>query len=205
MKKSKADTAETHKRIVDIAAQAFKKKGIDATGVAEVMAAAGLTHGAFYRHFASKDALVAEAVTVSMEVFVEAAQAAASNGPSGFAEYLQGYLTTEFRDEVLGGCPVIQIGSDLGRADTSVRVGVANGLKQLIGIAVKSVGDKPSVSAQHDAILTLSALIGAVTMSKLVDDPELSEDILKALNNHLLQQTAEPCGHACLADFATAD
>jgi len=191
MKKSKAETAETHKRIVEIAAQAFKAKGIDATGVAEVMAAAGLTHGAFYRHFGSKEALVAEAAGASMDVFVEAARAAAAKGPSAFIKHLQGYLTSEFRDGVLGGCPVIQLGSDLARADTSVREGIANGLKQLIDITVKLAGDKPGASVQDDAIFTLSALIGAITMSRLVDDPELSEHILQVTNNRLLKQPSK--------------
>jgi TetR/AcrR family transcriptional repressor of nem operon len=192
MKKSKAETAETHKRIVEIAAQTIKKKGIDATGVAEVMVAAGLTHGAFYRHFASKEALVAEAAEASMDVFVEAAQAAAAKGPSAFVKYLQGYLTSEFRDGVLGGCPVIQMSSDLARADTSVRQGVARGLKQMIDIAVKSAGDKPAASVQDDAIFTLSALIGAITMSRLLDDdPNLSQRVLQVTNNRLLKQTSK--------------
>ncbi|MFS8974484.1 TetR/AcrR family transcriptional regulator [Cupriavidus necator] len=191
MKKSKAETAETHKRIVEIAAQTFKKKGIDATGVAEIMVAAGLTHGAFYRHFASKDALVAEAAGASMDVFVEAAQAAAAKGPSAFVKYLQDYLTSEFRDGVLGGCPVIQMGSELARADTSVREGIAKGLKQLIDIAVKLAGDKPGASVQDDAIFMLSALIGAVTMSRLMDDPAFSERVLQVTNKRLLKPSSK--------------
>jgi len=191
MKRSKAETAETHKRIVEVAAATIKKKGIDATGVAEVMAAAGLTHGAFYRHFASKEALVAEAAEASMDVFVAAAQAAAAKGPSAYVKYLQGYLTSEFRDGVLGGCPVIQMSSELARADTSVREGVAKGLKQMIDIAVKSAGDKSDASVQEDAIFTLSALIGAITMSRLLDDPDLSKRVLQVTNNRLLKQPSK--------------
>lgn len=188
MKKSRAETVQTHKRIVDIAAQTFKKKGIDATGVAEIMIGAGLTHGAFYRHFISKDALVAEAAGASIDLFVEAAQTAAAEGPSAFINYLQGYLTTEFRDGVLGGCPVIQMGSELARADTSVRERIARGLKQLIDIAVKVSESKFALTAQDDAIFTLSSLIGAITMSRLLDDPELSKRVLQVTNNRLLEQ-----------------
>mgnify|MGYP001074855993 FL=1 len=187
MKKSKAETAETHKRIVEVAAQAFKKKGIDATGVAEVMVAAGLTHGAFYRHFASKEALVAEAATVSMDVFVDTAQAAASAGPEAFLKYLQGYLTSEYRDDVLGGCPVIQLGGELARTDASTREGVSKGLRDLIDIAVSVSGDVPRAIAEDDAIFTLSALIGAITMSRLVDGRKLSERVLNVTKSRLLQ------------------
>jgi TetR/AcrR family transcriptional repressor of nem operon len=187
MKKSKAETAETHKRIVEVAAQAFKKKGIDATGVAEVMVAAGLTHGAFYRHFPSKEALVAEAATVSMDVFVDAAQSAAAKGPSSFLKYLRSYLTSEFRDEELGGCPVIQLGSELARVDTATREGISRGLKQLIEIAVKTGGADAGDSAEDDAIFTISAMIGAITMSRLVDDAKLSERVLDVTKNRLLK------------------
>ncbi|ARP82951.1 TetR family transcriptional regulator [Bordetella genomosp. 8] len=191
MKKSKAETAETHRRIVEIAAQAFKQKGIDATGVAEIMAEAGLTHGAFYRHFTSKEALVAEAAGASMDVFVQAAQSAASKGSTAFVKYLQGYLTSEFRDGVLGGCPVIQLGSELARADTSVREGIDKGLQQLIDIAVNLSEDKSRAYAQDDAIFTLSALIGAITMSRLMEDPKLSKHVLEVTNHRLLKQSSK--------------
>lgn len=186
MKKTKTETMETHKRIVQVAAQAFKKNGIDATGVAEIMAAAGLTHGAFYRHFSSKEALVAEAAGVSMDVFVEAARSAAEKGPSHFVRYLQKYMTSEFRDGEMGGCPVIQMGSELARAETSTREGVANGLEQLIDIAVDVAGEDAGASTRDDAIFTLSAMIGAITMSRLVEDPKLSKHILDVTNRRLL-------------------
>lgn len=187
MKRSKADTAETHKRIVQVAAQAFKKKGIDATGVAEVMAAAGLTHGAFYRHFASKEALVAEAAASSMDTFVEAARTAASEGPSAYLKYLQNYLTSEVRDGVLGGCPVIQMGSELARVDAPTREGISEGLKQLIDISVNVSGNTPNDSSEEDAIVTLSTLIGAITMSRLVEDQKLSDRILSVTKERLLK------------------
>lgn len=187
MKKSKAETAVTHKKIVEVAAQAFKKQGIDATGVAEIMAAAGLTHGAFYRHFASKEALVAEAAADSMDVFVEAAKSAASKGQTSFIKYLRGYMTSEIRDGELGGCPVIQMGSELARFDTSTREGVSNGLKELIEIAAKTVQGDSGKSAVDDVTFTLSAMIGAITMSRLVDDDKLSARVLEITKNRLLK------------------
>ncbi|AUT66136.1 TetR/AcrR family transcriptional regulator [Paraburkholderia terrae] len=191
MKKSKAETAETHKRIVAVAAKAFKEKGIAATGVAEIMSTAGLTHGAFYRHFSSKEALVAEAAALSIEVFVEAAEAAAAKGPPSFLKYLRGYLTSEVRDGVLGGCPVVQMGSELARADATTREGVSNGLRQLIDIAVKMSGDAAGASAEDDAIFTLSASIGAITMARLFDDPKFSDRIVNITKRRLLKPVAK--------------
>src|ERR1700722_12643480 len=107
MKKSKAETAITRKRIVQVAAQEFRRKGIQQTGVADVMAAAGLTQGGFYRHFASKDQLVAEACAASMSDLVQAADAAVEAGDDAFLKHVENFLSCKNRDDWLGGCPLV--------------------------------------------------------------------------------------------------
>jgi len=186
MKKSKAETAATRRRIVEIASHAIRAKGIDGTGVAEVMAAAGLTHGAFYRHFESKEALVTEAAALSMDVFVEAAQTAAEAGQ--LQKHMERYLLPEYRDGVLGGCPVIQLGSDLARADTQTRHGVAQGLERLIELGTLENGDSPT--AREDAIFALFALQGAVALSRLVEDRKLAKEILAIARRRVLPEPA---------------
>src|ERR1700760_3682646 len=104
MKKSKAETAETRKRIVEIAARAFRSQGIEATGVAEIMAAAGLTHGGFYRHFSSKDELVAEAVAMSLEQLVLQSERAADRGAAAALQHALDYLSPANRDDVEHNC-----------------------------------------------------------------------------------------------------
>src|SRR3954454_8495563 len=110
MRKSKAAAAETRKRIVAAAAAEFRKNGIVATGLNELMKAAGLTHGGFYKHFESKDQLVAEACAEAVDSVIERVRAA---GPGAGAIY----LSTRHRDHPAGGCPLSAIGIELGRSD----------------------------------------------------------------------------------------
>src|ERR1700753_1722105 len=99
MKKSKAETAKTRQRIVEVASETIRTQGIDATGVAEVMAAAGLTHGGFYRHFESKDQLVAAAVALSRKDFVAGTLTATEQGADAVLQHLQQYVSPAYRDD----------------------------------------------------------------------------------------------------------
>lgn len=189
MRKSKAEKAETRKHIVDVASQMFKSQGIGATGVGEIMVAAGLTHSAFYRHFTSKEELVEEASSASIAVFVEAAEAAAASGPGAFVKYLQSYLSADYRNNELGGCPVIQTGGELALADASIRQGVSDGLQRLIEIALELTDG--SAEAEAETIFMMSALLGAITMSRIVTDARLSEHILDVAKRRLTNQPAK--------------
>src|ERR1700722_18428683 len=134
VKKSKAETAKTRQRILEVASEAIRTHGIEATGVAEIMATAGLTHGAFYRHFASKEQLIAEACASGMELLVGSAQAAAKSGDAAFLRHIEAFVSTEYRPEYLGGCPLVAMGSELARADTETRRVVSQGYRQMIDL-----------------------------------------------------------------------
>lgn len=192
MRKSKAETAETRKRIVNVASQVFKCNGIHATGVSEIMAAAGLTHGGFYRHFESKEQLVAEACAVSMEELVGAAEIAVNGGEEAFLKHVQEFLSSEYRDDRLGGCPLVAMGSELARADADTRRAASSGFEGLIDLIAKRSRFKDPGAAKADAIFTLSSMIGAVTMSRIVDDPELSDLILESTRTRLLELSTGP-------------
>ncbi|MFJ1254133.1 TetR/AcrR family transcriptional regulator [Cupriavidus sp. CuC1] len=191
MKKSKAETAETRRRIVEIAVREFRRNGIHATGVSEIMAAAGLTHGGFYRHFASKDQLVAEACAASMESLVQTAEAAAEGGTEAFLNHIRDFLSAEYRDDRLGGCPLVALGSELARADDDARRAASNGFRGLIDV-ISEYFD--SEEAKGGAIFTLSAMIGAVTMSRIIDDPQLSNQILEEAKKRLAGLPTETAG-----------
>jgi TetR/AcrR family transcriptional regulator, transcriptional repressor for nem operon len=196
MRKSKEGKEETRRLIVDVAARMFKSQGIGATGVGEIMANAGMTHGAFYRHFSSKEELVAEASATSMAAFVEAAEAASAAGPEAFVKYLQDYLTTEYRDGKLGGCPVVQTGGELALGDQATRQGVSDGLERLIELGVELTDG--SAAAKADVIFTMSAMLGAITVSRLVSDPALSKAVLEVVKRRLAAPT-EPATPAAPA------
>jgi TetR/AcrR family transcriptional repressor of nem operon len=186
VRKSAAEAAETRKKIVEEAAKAFKRKGIEATGVAEIMAAAGLTHGGFYRHFESKEQLVAEACASSMETLVEAAKATAEGGDASFMKHLKAFLSAEYRDDCIGGCPLVAMGSELVRADGPTRRGASDGFMRIIDIMAKFSRAQTPQEARAEAMFTLSSMIGAVTMARILDDPKVSDQVLEAARKRLI-------------------
>jgi TetR/AcrR family transcriptional repressor of nem operon len=178
MKKSREETVRTRKRILDVAAREFRRNGILGTGLAEIMAAAGLSHGGFYRHFTSKDQLVAEALSADMDLSIDSAEAAAGKGDEALLEHHLDYLSRERCDDRLGPCALTALGSELGRADDGTRRAVSQGVHKLIDALAARRRPRDAASAKADAIATLSFLIGAATLSRIVDDRELSDAIL---------------------------
>lgn len=188
VRKSKAETAETRRRIVDLAAQTFRSNGIASTGVAEIMAAAGLTHGGFYRHFGSKDQLVAEACSSGLDDMVQSYRKAAEGGREVFVRHLQSSLSPAYRDDREGGCPLVAMGSELARADTDTRRRASIGFQQLLDEIARWLSSKSGHDARDDAIAVLTGMIGAVTMARVVDDARLSGRILRAGKEELARR-----------------
>ena len=177
MRKSREEAAQTRKRIVTArAAGEFRKKGIVATGLADLMTAAGLIHGGFYKHFESKDQLVAEACAEAVGVLIGKLKAAASGGRGTAAAT---YLSTVHRDNPATGCPLAAIGSELSRSDEQTRAVATDGFRKLVEIVAGQFGEIPRPDeAKRRALVAVSTMIGALTMSRIVTDPELSEEIL---------------------------
>ena len=123
MRKSRIEAAKTRERIVTSAAAEFRQHGIAATGLADLMKAAGLTHGGFYRHFKSKDQLVAEACSAAVATMTErvASSASRKRGRKCLETAVADYLSTEHRDNLRDGCPLAALGAELARADTQTR------------------------------------------------------------------------------------
>jgi TetR/AcrR family transcriptional regulator, transcriptional repressor for nem operon len=183
MRKSKAETAKTRQRIVDVAAHEFRSNGVAATGVAQIMAAAGLTHGGFYRHFGSKDQLLAEACTSGLDSMVQSYRSAAQGGREAFVRNLQASLTPAYRDDRSGGCPLVAMGSELARADEVTRRGASRGFEELVEQIAEWLPARSGREVRDEAIAVLTGMIGAVTMSRVVDDARLSARILRAAKN----------------------
>lgn len=179
MGSSQADKAASHERIVKIAAERIRRDGVDDLGVADLMSEAGLTHGGFYRHFTSRDDLVAEAVALALAQGSERTRAAASKGGlRALRAIIDGYLSTSHRDHPESGCAVAALAEDVTRASDRTRDAYARQVREYIDLlAGLAPGDDPSDS--HRAILTLSALVGALSIARAVRDPDLSQRILK--------------------------
>jgi len=187
MKRSKAETAETHKNIVETASRLFRRDGIHATGVAEIMTAAGLTHGGFYRHFASKDQLVAEAFGAGSEALHQTVEAAVGDkiGKRAVRAIVDNYLAPKHRDHPGTGCPFASMGAELARADGDTRAAVTSAFAKLADAIAEQMPEKKPGTARSDAMFMLSAMIGALTMARAVDDPKLSTSILRSAKEHL--------------------
>ena len=180
MKKSKAETAQTRKRIVEAAEHAFRSNGIHATGVAEIMSAAGLTPGGFYRHFASKDELVAQACAAGMASTLHAIDASAKSGEQAFLDHFEARIWDKSRRERLVECPLIAMGSELVRADADTRRTATRGYRELIDVM-----NRQGPAGEGATIFAFSAILGALTLSHIVDDPDLAGRILDETKQHL--------------------
>jgi TetR/AcrR family transcriptional repressor of nem operon len=181
MRKSREEAAQTRKRIVTTAAAEFRKNGIVATGLNDLMRSAGLTHGGFYKHFESKDQLVAEASAEAVETIIEFITNADARGTPAATSY----LATSHRDNPSTGCPLAAIGSELGRSDEKTRAAATEGYLKLVKIMAGQFGKLSPDVARRRALVAVSTMIGALTMSRMVTDPELSAEILKEAEQSL--------------------
>ena len=182
MRKSRQEAAKTRERIIASAAAEFREHGIAATGLADFMKAAGLTHGGFYRHFRSKDHLVAEASAAAGASMTTRVAASAAHGRKGhgLGAAVADYLSAEHRDNPREGCPLAALGGELARADSKTRAAASDALVQLVDVLAGQMERANSKEAKKRAVFAASAMIGALTMARVVTDPLLSDTILRS-------------------------
>jgi TetR/AcrR family transcriptional repressor of nem operon len=185
MRKSKQEAAETRRRIVKAAAAKFRQNGIDGTGLSDLMAAANLTHGGFYRHFDSKDQLVAEACAAATESAI-ATFFSKKSPQSGLKARVAKYLSPAHRDDPSAGCPLAALGSEIARCDENIRAAATQAFLELVDIIAAEFGKTRPDVARRRALVAASTMIGALTMSRIVTDPDLSATILQQSEKHLL-------------------
>ena len=179
MKVTREQAAANRERIVEVASTLFRKHGFDGIGVADIMKAAGLTHGGFYGHFESKDDLAAEACVraLSREWWKEAI---ASSTAGGLETIVRGYLSPQHRSNRARGCLIAAVGSDIVRQPRAVRRAVTKGFQSLIeGLRGFMPGRSPA-ARRKQALATMAGLVGALILSRAVDDSMLSDEILEA-------------------------
>ena len=175
MGSSQADKAASHERIVKTASRRMRRDGIDSISVAELMNEAGLTHGGFYRHFDSRDELVAEAIDTALAQGSERIQAAAKlGGPEALAAIIDGYLSRLHRDKPETGCAVAALPTDIARTNARVRTAYARQVRSYIELLAELTPGRDS----DEAHLILAALVGALVLARAVDDRGMSDEIL---------------------------
>jgi TetR/AcrR family transcriptional repressor of nem operon len=185
MRHSKPEKAKTHKRVVAIAAKRFREEGLAGIGIADLMKEAGLTVGGFYKHFKSRDDLVAEAVGSALGVWKRQVDAAASGGPPVTYESLvNDYLSEAHRNHPGTGCPVSALAGDIARSDRRTRALVTRQIREnieLVATLIRERHEKHKGTARSQAVLTYCALVGAIGVARAVSDEHLSREILKTV------------------------
>jgi TetR/AcrR family transcriptional repressor of nem operon len=175
MRVSREKAAENRERIVETAARLFRENGFDGVGIDAIMKEAGLTHGGFYGHFASKDELAAEAVTRALERNAENECRFTDLGA-----LVADYLSERHRADRANGCAVAALGTDMARQCAGVRRGLTAFLRGQLDRIADLVKDGTAAHRRKRAIATLAGLYGALTLARAVDDPALAREILAA-------------------------
>jgi TetR/AcrR family transcriptional repressor of nem operon len=182
MVKSTSRKEETHERIVRAAARAIRTHGYEGLGVAEVMKDAGLTHGGFYAHFASRDALLAEAADrAGAESIENLSRAVRATKPGEeLAALVDAYLSDRHVETPDRGCAIAAAGPEVPRQPAEVRRVSTYRIKELIGLVERQLPGWGKAGTHEKAMAILSGLVGALVLARAVDEPQLSKAIRKA-------------------------
>lgn len=186
---------ETRRRILESAGRRLKRDGIDGSGIAALMADAGLTNGAFYAHFASKEDLVASVVQEELRLQCATLDVLAP-GVAGVEQLVRGYLSPEHRDHREEGCPHAALLDEIGRSPEATKDAYTTGTKTLVDeIATRISPDHPE-TAHGRALILFTMMVGTLQLSRAVTDPALADEALA----HGLDQALTFLGDATVAD-----
>jgi TetR/AcrR family transcriptional regulator, transcriptional repressor for nem operon len=187
---SKAQKTKTHKRIISIASKRFREKGLARVGIAELMKEAGLTVGGFYKHFDSRDDLVAEAVSSAFGGWKRRVDAAKAGGLSvSIAKLIDDYLNEAHRDNPGTGCAFSALAPEIARSDKRTRSLTSEQVRSDVQLIATLLPGRDKRAARSRAILIFSALVGAMSLARAVSDEALSRKILETVRE-LLKNSA---------------
>ena len=177
----------THERIVEAAARAIRRSGYGGTGVADIMKDAGLTHGGFYAHFPSREAMLAEAAdrAGAESVAVMARIAGAEPPQRALQAMLRAYLSKAHVEGVETGCAVAALGSEMPRQSPKVRRAATRRIKEMIDLVARQSPDWGQPGAHKHALVTVATMVGTLLLARAVDDPKLSDELREATLSHL--------------------
>ena len=185
MRRSREDAAKTRARIVEEASRLFRARGIDATSVADVMSAAGLTVGGFYRHFESKEDLVAEAIDAASH------ETADRHEGNDLLALLETYLSDAHRKHPGQGCPVAALCSEVGHGSKATKRAFTGALERLL-TGMGAAGGSRSKADRARALFAASAAVGALVLARATHDESLAHELLSATRARLLAASGDP-------------
>jgi TetR/AcrR family transcriptional repressor of nem operon len=186
MRQSREEKAKTHDRIVRIASARIREAGIESPGVAEIMQAAGLTHGGFYKHFGSRDELIAQAADRAFADGERTVHEITEGAQEPLAALVDWYVSTQHRNNPATGCPVAALGADVRRGDDRVRVAYRRQVERYLANLERLHGG--GEDARRRATVALSTLVGSIMLARAIDDEALSDEILRDVRDALTAQ-----------------
>lgn len=194
---SKAEAERNRAVIEQVSSRLFREQGFHGISVADLMGAAGLTHGGFYGHFESKDALAAVACARAFEESEARWRKRIDDAPdkaTALATLIDGYLSARNRNGAGTGCPVAALAIDVARepADKPVRAAFHEGLEELLGILASLQGSDDDSANRRAAIVQMATLAGALVLSRAAQGTPLSNEVLATAKAHLLAQVDHP-------------
>lgn len=169
---------ETRRHILDVASAQFRESGIAAVGLAGIMSEAGLTNGAFYSHFASKEDLVQEVLTDALTRREERHKANLENGVA-LETTIREYLSTRHRDRAGSGCPTAALVAEIARHPKATRDAFTGKVADIIVLMAEQIGLGNAKDRRRKAITIYSTMVGALQLARAVNDKQLSDEILE--------------------------
>lgn len=181
MRVSRVQAAENRQNVINVASRLFRERGFDGIGLKDLMEAAGLTQGAFYKQFASKEDLAVEASNRALESASHRwSNAAAQNPDDPLGAVIAFYLSADHRGERMDGCPMVALGSDAARQGPGVKAAFETGIKAHLEVLGRFLAETRGEESRGKAMAILATMIGAVTLSRVVNDPDLAQALLDA-------------------------
>lgn len=182
MKVSREQMAANRERILEIASRLFRERGFEDVSVAEVMQLAGLTHGGFYGHFPSKEALAAEAASHALARTVTRWNGTlAKDGQDGLQRIVDAYLSARHRDHPGAGCVIAALGGDVPRQGTKMQEAFGREVSKLVDTVIPFMPAKSQEQKRDQALALLAQLVGAIVLARAFGRDAMSEEILHAV------------------------
>jgi TetR/AcrR family transcriptional repressor of nem operon len=181
MRVSREQAEKNREDVITVASQLFRERGFDGVGIADIMKAAGLTHGGFYGQFQSKQHLAAEASGAALEKSRQRLERVVANaGANSFDAIVDFYLSDNHVQNTARGCPVPSLGGDAARAGGQVQAAFETGVERYLGMLAEAIADQAGGTAachRQDAIAAFATMAGALVLARAVADPALAADI----------------------------
>lgn len=186
MRVTRAQAEENRQNVVETAGRLFRKHGFDGIGLKDLMEGAGLTQGAFYKQFDSKENLVVEASARAMEsATARWTRVVNANPDDSLGAVMSFYLSKGHRKEMMDGCPLVALGADAARQSADVKASFEEGIRGHLKVLAEILSKSKSEETREKALAILSMMVGAVTLSRMVNDTRLAQSFLDSASSKI--------------------